>query len=149
MVQNRPRLPRRRVYRVVFAVAGIYNVCWGIYAAIDPQWLFRISGMEPMRHPAIFATLGLVVGLYGVLYFDVARDPERGWLIAAVGLAGKVLGPIGFAVLVFSGEWPLSASILILTNDLVWWVPFGLYLYDAWPAFRSDLTDQATDVTAR
>lgn len=149
MAQNPPRLPRRRIYRVVFALAGFYNVGWGIYAAVDPQWLFRVAGMEPMRHPAIFATLGLVVGLYGVLYFEVARDPERGWLIAAVGLAGKVLGPIGFTALVVTGEWPLSASILILTNDLVWWVPFGLYLYDAWPAFRYDLTGKSTGLTAR
>ena len=28
------------------------------------------------------------VGLYGILYLEVARRPERGWLLAAVGLAG-------------------------------------------------------------
>ena len=49
--------------------------------------------MPLANHPAVFACLGMVVGLYGVLYFEVARDPERGWLIAAVGLAGKILGP--------------------------------------------------------
>jgi hypothetical protein len=26
--------------------------------------------------------------------------------------------------------------VLIATNDLIWWVPFALYLRDAWPAFR-------------
>lgn len=149
MAQHHPRLPRWRFHRGVFTLAGIYNACWGVYAAIDPQWLFRLAGMQPMRHPAIFSTLGLVVGLYGVLYFEVARDPEHGWLIAAVGLAGKILGPIGFAVLVITGEWPLSASILILTNDLIWWVPFGLYLYDAWPAFRHDVTGDATGLPVR
>lgn len=131
-------IPRRRIHRAVFLAAGLYNVAWGLYAAVDPQWLFRFAGMAPMRHPAVFTTLGMVVGLYGVLYLDVARSPEQGWLVAAVGLAGKVLGPIGFAVLVWAGDWPASAAVLILTNDLVWWLPFGLYLRDAWPAYRHD-----------
>ena len=55
----------------------------------------------------------MVVGLYGVLYFEVARDPERGWLIAAVGLAGKILGPIGMFWLIWSGAWPASAVRLV------------------------------------
>jgi len=124
----------------VFVVAAVYNVGWGLYAAYDPQWLFRFAGMEPMAHPQIFATLGMVVGLYGVLYLEVARRPEDGWLLAAVGFAGKVLGPVGFAVVVATGQWPLSAAVLVVTNDLVWWVPFGLYLVDAWPCFRREFT---------
>ena len=54
----------------------------------------------------------MVVGLYGILYLEVARVPERGWLLAAVGLLGKVLGPIGLARLIWSGEWPPSTLIL-------------------------------------
>lgn len=50
-----------------------------------------------------------------------------------VGLIGKVPGPIGLAKLIGSGEWPITTIILCLTNDLIWWIPFGLYLYDAWP----------------
>src|SRR4051812_47509653 len=92
-------LPRRRLHRGVFAVAGCYNIGWGLYAAFDPQWLFRFAGMPLANHPQIFACLGMVVGLYGILYLEVARAPERGWLLAAVGLIGKVLGPIGLSVL--------------------------------------------------
>jgi hypothetical protein len=133
------RLPRRRYHRLTFLLAGGYNVAWGLYAVIDPQWLFRFAGMTPMRHPQIFATLGMVIGLYGVLYVEVARQPEGGWLVAAVGMAGKLLGPLGFSVLLLTGAWPLRTIVLVLTNDLVWWVPFGVYLYDAWPLYRRDL----------
>jgi hypothetical protein len=113
---------------------------WGLYAAIDPQWLFRFARMPQENYPQVFACLGMVVGLYGVLYLEVARAPEKGWLIAAVGLTGKVLGPIGLAHLIWSGSWPLRTAILSVTNDLIWWIPFGLYLYDAWPVFRKKLT---------
>ena len=128
-----PPLVRRRWHRAVFAAAGVYNIGWGLYSAVDPQWLFRFAGMPPMSNPEIFACLGMVIGLYGILYLDVARRPEQGWLIAAVGLAGKVLGPIGAVMLIASGAWPQAAFVLCVTNDLIWWIPFGLYLADARP----------------
>ena len=131
-------IARRRWHRAVFRAAGAYNIVWGLYSALDPQWLFRFSGLPLQNHPQIFACLGMVVGLYGIIYFEVARAPERGWLLAAVGLLGKLLGPIGLAQLIWSGAWPPSTVVLCLTTDLVWWVPFSLYLYDAWPEFRRD-----------
>jgi len=132
-------LPRRRLHRFVFLAAGIYNITWGVYSVWDPQWLFRYSGLPLQNYPQIFACLGMVVGLYGVIYLEVARVPERGWLLAAVGLVGKVLGPIGLLRLIWSGSWQASTIVLSLTNDLIWWFPFALYLYDSWPAFRQDV----------
>jgi hypothetical protein len=131
-------ISRRRFHRCVFAAAGVYNIGWGLWSALDPQWLFRFAGMPLANHPAIFACLAMVVGLYGILYLDVARAPERGWLIAAVGLTGKVLGPIGLAQLIWSGAWPAKTLVLCLTNDFIWWAPFAIYLVDAWPAYRRD-----------
>ena len=130
-------MPRRRFHRVVFVAAATYNVAWGIHAALDPQWLFRLAGLEPLNHPAIFQCLGMVVGLYGLLYAEVARVPERGWLFAAVGLLGKLLGPAGLAVLLVQGTWPAATLSLVILNDVIWWVPFGLYLRDSWPSWRA------------
>jgi len=129
-------IPRRRFHRTLFVAAGLYNVAWGAWSALDPQWLFRFAGLPPANHPAIFACLAMVIGLYGILYLEVARLPEQGWLIAAVGLAGKILGPIGLSVLIVRGIWPASTIILCLTNDFIWWLPFGLYLKDSWPCFK-------------
>ncbi|HEX2772368.1 MAG TPA: hypothetical protein VHN18_08060 [Micromonosporaceae bacterium] len=133
---------RRRLHRGVFVAAALYNLVWGAHAVLNPQWLFRLTGMPLSNTPEIFATLGMVVGLYGVVYLEIARVPERGWLLAAVGLVGKVLGPLGFAWLVLTGRWPASAVVLIATNDLIWWLPFAVYLRDAWPTWRADLTGE-------
>jgi hypothetical protein len=132
-------IARRRLHRAVFALAGVYNISWGIYAVLDPQWLFRYARMPLLNHPEVFACLGMVVGVYGLLYLEVARVPERGWLPAAVGLLGKVLGPIGLFRLIGSGAWPPATAVLCITNDLIWWIPFGLYLFDAWPVFRHEI----------
>jgi len=121
---------RRKFHQLTFALAGAYNLAWGAYSALDPQWLFRYAGMPLSNTPEIFACLAMVVGIYGFLYWQVARDPERGAPIAAVGLLGKVLGPIGLAQLIWSGAWPLRSIVLCITNDFIWWIPFTLYLMD-------------------
>ena len=139
---------RRRFHQVVFALAGAYNLAWGAYSAVDPQWLFRYAGMEPTNTPEIFACLGMVVGIYGFLYWEVARDPERGAKIAAVGLLGKVLGPIGLAQLIWSGAWPLKSIVLCITNDFIWWVPFALYLRDVRASARGAVSSSRTSPAA-
>jgi hypothetical protein len=134
---------RRKFHRVVFIIAGVYNIAWGLYSVYDPQWLFRFAKMPPLNYPEIFACLAMVVGLYGIIYFEVARVPERGFLLAAVGLAGKVLGPLGLATLLVRGAWPLRSAILCVTNDFIWWIPFTIYLVDAWPEFLRGLLNDA------
>ncbi len=52
-------IARRRLHSVVFIAAGIYNIVWGVGAAIDPQWLFRYAGMPLQNYPEIFACLGM------------------------------------------------------------------------------------------
>ena len=133
-------IARRRFHQTVFIAAGVYNILWGLFSVFRPQWLFQFSDMPLQNYSQIFACLGMVVGLYGIIYLEIARAPERGWLLAAVGLTGKVLGPIGLVQLILSGSWPQSTAILSITNDLIWWIPFAIYLYDAWPFFKSDLT---------
>jgi hypothetical protein len=82
---------RRKFHRIVFLAAGLYNIGWGLYSVADPQWMFRFADMPLQNYPEIFACLGMVLGLYGILYLSVALAPEQGWLIGAVGLAGKLL----------------------------------------------------------
>ncbi|HEV3260583.1 MAG TPA: alkyl hydroperoxide reductase [Gemmataceae bacterium] len=136
-------IARRRFHRGVFVAAGLYNLAWGAVSVIDPQWLFRFARMPLQNYPEVFACLGMVVGVYGILYVEVARVPERGWLVAAVGLLGKLLGPVGWLWLFWSGQWPIATVVLCVTNDLIWWLPFGLYLYDAWPPCRQESASQS------
>lgn len=132
-------IPRRRLHRLIFVAAGLYNLAWGLWTALEPQWLSRVAGIAMTDAQQGFAGLGMVVGLYGILYLEVARIPERGWVPAAVGLAGKVLGPMGVGWLVVTSRWPAQALVVIVTNDLLWWAPFTLYLRDTWPVFLRDL----------
>ena len=88
--------------------------------------------MEIPRYPMIWQCVGMIVGVYGVGYWVAARDPLRHWPITLVGFLGKVFGPIGFAYYLIQGAFPLTFGLTIMTNDLLWWIPFGLILKMAW-----------------
>ncbi len=116
--------------RVLLAAAA-YNVLWGSWVVLAPGRAFAWIGLEPPRYPEIWQCLGMVVGVYGVGYALAARAPYRHWPIVLVGLLGKVLGPIGFVWAAARGRLPWEAGWTIVTNDLVWWVPFALLLRGA------------------
>lgn len=118
------------LYRTVFALAASYNLVFGVWAGFWPQAFFRWFVMEPPRYPAIWQCLGMVIGVYGLAYAYAAMWPERGRAMVAIGLLGKLLGPIGWLVTVHSGEFPARTFSLIVFNDLIWWVPFALFLAD-------------------
>lgn len=132
-------MKRQQFHQITFLCAGIYNLLWGAYSGLDPQWFFRYTGLPLLNHPQIFACLGMVVGVYGILYLEIARKPAAGFLIGAIGLLGKLLGPIGWAYLYLSDTWPLSSIVLILTNDLIWWIPFTIYLRDTGATYFKEI----------
>lgn len=134
-------MKRRKLHRIIFTLAGIYNILWGIFVSINPNWLFRFAGMPEPNYPEIFACLGMVVGLYGVVYLEIARRPERGFLFALVGFTGKVLGPLGAFYYVYVGKWTYAALIMNVTNDFVWLIPFAVYLFDSFPYFKRDFSE--------
>ncbi len=102
----------------------------GLWALLTPNFFFDLSQLARPRYPSIWSTLGLVLGLYGVLYAYAAVRLDRARPIIAIGLAGKILGPVGWILTVHSGELPLRTFPLIAFDDIVWWLPFGLFLLE-------------------
>ena len=106
---DRSSLIRRRAHRITFVAAGAYNIAWGCYAVLDPQWFFRVTGLPLSNTPQIFACLGMVLGLYGLLYLEVARRPEPVGRSRRSDWRAKILGPLGLAWLIATGTWPVSS----------------------------------------
>ena len=123
--------------RAVLAAAALYNVAWGTWVVLDPGAIFRLTGLTEPVYPQLWQCVGMIVGVYGVGYAIAAAAPLRHWPIVLVGLLGKLLGPIGFAAAALRDELPWAWGWTILTNDLVWWVPFGLILVAARRANRA------------
>lgn len=112
----------------VLWLAAAYNLVWGLAIILFPSAPFVWAGMPVPIYPSIVQCLAMVIGVYGIGYAIAARDPVTHWPIVLVGLLGKIFGPIGFVWTAWQGEFPWSAGIMILTNDLSWWLPFAAIL---------------------
>ncbi len=138
--------PQSNWMRHVLLAAGLYNLLWGAAVIAFPSGLFQFAGMELPRYPQIWQCVGMIVGVYGIGYVVAATDPLRHWPITLVGLLGKVFGPIGFANALWTGSLPLAFGATIITNDLIWWVPFAAILYQAFKRHSDSSTTSGTDL---
>ena len=139
--------------KAVLWAAAIYNVAFAVWAVVWPNAWFDLSSMPRPTYPQIWQCVGMIVGVYGVGYGIAALSPTRWWPIVLVGLLGKVLGPIGFAMAILQDQFPLSMAWIIVCNDLIRWVPFVVILLHRLKAHRrvqarSQASAGATDAGA-
>ena len=62
-----------RLFRIAFCLAGIYNLAFGLWAALWPHAFFELFDLQSPRYPGIWACLGMVVAVYGLLAFLFIR----------------------------------------------------------------------------
>ena len=114
--------------QIILRLAALYNLLWGLVAVLFPIQCFKFFGMEPPLYPQLWQCIGMIVGVYGVGYWLAADNPMVHWPIVLVGFLGKVFGPIGFAMALINGQFPLMFGLNIIFNDLIWWIPFFIIL---------------------
>lgn len=122
-----PPTPLHR-YRPWFYAAAVYNLVWGCLVIVWPNLLFDAYGLSRPTDTALWQVVGMFVLVYAPAYWWAARRPARHYHLIAIGFLGKLLGPVGFMGAAASGRLPLAFFWIILTNDLIWWPAFALYL---------------------
>lgn len=132
----------------ILLLAGVYNLAWGAFVVLFPTLPFDWLGLEHPRYIQIWQCVGMIVGVYGVGYAIASQSPLRHWPIVLVGLLGKILGPIGFVSAAMEGSLPWAAGWTILSNDLIWWVPFAVILRATMLDFVSE-SEQAFEARDR
>jgi uncharacterized membrane protein HdeD (DUF308 family) len=117
--------------------AAIYNLLWGAWSIFFPTHFWNLVGMPAPNYLFLWQCIGMIVGVYGIGYAIAAFNPARHWPIVLVGLLGKIFGPIGFLQAHFIDHAvPLRFGATILTNDILWWIPFTLILVHAYRVNR-------------
>tara|TARA_Y100001949_G_C15834522_1_gene263497 strand:+ start:124 stop:525 length:402 start_codon:yes stop_codon:yes gene_type:complete len=115
----------------VLRIAAVYNLIWGAWVVLFPQQFFEWTGMDPINHELVWQGMGMVIGVYGFGYWWAAQNPLVHWPIVAVGLLGKIFGPLGFLINYLSGKVSFEFIYTLFTNDFIWWIPFLLILRSA------------------
>ncbi len=124
-----------RIYRWIFYAAAVYNAIWGVVIVAMPNLVFDLLGMVRPNYSSLWQCIGMMVGVFAIGYWLLARDPVRYGPIVWIGLLGKVFGPVGLLMSASSGELPWSFGWVCLTNDVIWWIPFGMFL---WHFYRKE-----------
>jgi hypothetical protein len=93
--------------------AAVYNLAWG-------------GAVVVLASSVAWQIVAMMVAVYGVGYWLASRRPNPE--LVAVGLLGKVLGPIGCAAAIGLGKLPAWYALVVLTSDVVWWPAFVRYL---------------------
>ena len=114
-------------YSLLFA--GVYNLVWGSVVVLFPTLFFDMMNYPVPKYLSIWQCVGMIVGVYGIGYLISAFNPSQHWVVVLVGLLGKIFGPIGFVYHLYQGTFPIQFGWVILGNDLIWWIPFGLILF--------------------
>ena len=115
-------------YRPWFYVAAAYNLIWGAVNVLFPNAYFDLIGIKGPNYEPIWQVVGMFVLVYAPAYWWAARRPARHRHLIVIGLLGKILGPIGFVWAWANDDIPAAFGWTIITNDLIWWPAFGLYL---------------------
>ena len=113
-----------RWYRSWFYAAAIYNVVWGAAVVVFPGALLRFAGMDASNSIPLVQVMGMMVGVYAYGYYLLAREPLRYSGLIWIALAGKTLGPIGFAYSASTGALPWTFGWVCMFNDVIWWPVF-------------------------
>jgi small multidrug resistance pump len=121
-----------KLSRIILQLAAAYNILWGAWVILWPLALFQWAELPLPNYPEIWQCVGMIVGVYGLGYFWASFQPMLHWPIIAVGLLGKILGPLGFIKAIYTGVFNWSFAIVIVFNDLIWWWPFSWILYQAY-----------------
>jgi small multidrug resistance pump len=118
-------------YRPWFYAAAVYNLVWGTINILFPTFFFNLIGAPQPNYPALWQVVGMFVLVYAPGYYWAGRDPARFRHLMLIALIGKIFGPIGFVWSAATGQLPLAFGLTIITNDLIWWPIFFLFMRDA------------------
>jgi hypothetical protein len=111
-------------------LAAVHCAAWGLFSIALPGLSADVYGFDgPLTDQFLWQGTGLIILLFGCGYGIASTSPRIHWAVVAVGLAAKILGPIGMASAVWRGEVASDVLLLIPVNDIIWWIPFSVIVY--------------------
>lgn len=121
-----PPLPGWMTYLLRFAAC--YNLLAGFSIACLYHENFRFLGVEKPRLLLFVQLTGVLVALFGVGYWLVARDPRRNANLLVLGWWSKALGSALGLWYVGKGQLPPVFVAILFVSDIIYLFPFWLIL---------------------
>jgi small multidrug resistance pump len=121
---------RAHNYRFFFKLAALVDLVFGIWALFFPSSILDLFQVTQTGYETWLRGLGLVDLLLALGFRYSGRRLQKAYPYIAIGLAVKVLVPVGWAFAVAGDQLTGRTLTLVIFDDLVWWIPFGLFLLE-------------------
>ena len=122
--------PRARHYRLFFALAAAAGAGFAIWALLFPSTVLDVFQVGQPSYATPLLALGIVDGLLALGYAYAALRLQNAFPYIAIGLAVKVIVPLGWALAVAGDQLTGRTLTLVLFDGVVWWIPFALFLLE-------------------
>jgi peroxiredoxin len=129
--------------------AGFYNIVWGGIAFVRPNYFLEKLHMHFANDHWISKAIGLLEIIFGIAYIIASRKPFKHWLIIFIGFVVKLVVSVGYLYYMYAELIPQQLISMVLANDMVWLLPFGLILYQTFEHYQSTKELEAYDMNPR
>jgi hypothetical protein len=114
--------------RGVLWFAGGYNLLAGLSMIVFVHEGYKMLGFEKPALVMPSQLVGVLVMIFGIGYWLVARDPITNRNILLLGLLSKTFGPALSIYYVAVGKLPASFLLILLVCDLIYIPLFAIIL---------------------
>lgn len=112
----------------LLSFAGCYNLLAGLSLVVFYHETFKILEL-PKPTLLLFVQLaGILIGLFGVGYLIVARNPVENRNVLLLGFLSKALGTVLGIWFFVRGQVPVTFLVLLFFADIVYLPPFAMIL---------------------
>lgn len=122
--------PDLAVFRPWLYAAAVYNFAWGSLTVFWPSWYFDLLNIPHPAPMALWQFVGMVLAIFAPAFWWAARYPEKYPHLIFIAFLGKTFGLVGFLwTWGVVQDLPAGYGWTIVTNDIIWWPAFALYVY--------------------
>jgi CDP-diglyceride synthetase len=120
--------PLLKWMKFVLRFVAVFNVLAGLFMLIGYHETYKIIGMNKPDISFPIQLVGILVGLFGVGYYLVAKNPVENRHVLMLGFWSKLLGSCLGTYYVVRGQLPLRFVAVYFFADVIYLPPFYLIL---------------------
>ncbi len=120
--------PLKKWMNFILRFAAIYNLCAGLLMVFFTRVTYWLIGMHPPELDFPMQLVGILVALFGVGYYLVAKNPIENRHLLTLGCFSKGLGSLLGLWYMILGELPWRFLPVLFVSDIAYLFPFAIII---------------------
>jgi hypothetical protein len=114
--------------KFILRFVAVFNILAGLTMLFGYHEAYKIIGMNKPDISFPLQLVGILVGLFGVGYYLVAKRPVENRHLLTLGCLSKALGSMLALTYICRGRLPLTFLIVVFFADMIYVPPFVIII---------------------